>query len=129
MWSQGITANNNWILEFENWDFPRDTTDTRPVTFPFWMAKAIALDLEEKNRLEQEVQLLVLEKETLEDLVEDLEKKDQGRRLQLELLEKNQNLLEVQLQAGRKTEKGEGWVLWTLRLLAALGTGFILGNL
>lgn len=106
-----------------------DSLDTRPISFPFWMVQAIALDLVEKDRLELEVELLVLEKETWKRLVTGLEHKDQNRQLQMELLEKNQRLLKVQLQAERDNEKGEGWVIWALRLLGALGAGFTLGRI
>ena len=127
MQSQGTISGNNWNLEFKNWNFP--SGDLRPVSFPFWMAQAIALDLEEKHRLEQEAILLVLEKETLERLVKGLEQKDRERLLQLELLEKNRKLLEVQLKAEREVKKEDGWLLWALRLLGALGTGFLLGRI
>lgn len=93
------------------------------------MAQAIALDLEEKDRLEHEVRLLGLEKETLMHLVKGLEQKDRNRMLQLELSEKNNGLLEVQLQAAREIRKDDGWTLWALRLLGALGAGFLLGSL
>ena len=129
MQSQDTISSNNWNLEFKNWDFPLDTTDLRPVSFPFWMAQAIALDLEEKFRLEQEAQLLVLEKETLEHLVKGLKQKDQDRLLQLQLSDKNRKLLEVQLQAEREIKKEDGWMLWALRLLGALGAGFLLGRI
>ena len=129
MQSQDTISNNNWNLEFKNWNFPLDTTDIRPVSFPFWMAQAIALDLEEKDRLEQEVLLLGLEKEILEKLVNVLEQKDQDRLLQLELSGKNCKLLEVQLQAEREIKKEDSWMLWALRLLGALGAGFLLGRI
>ena len=127
MQSQDTISSNNWNLEFKNWDFP--SGDLRPVSFPFWMAQAIALDLEEKDRLENEVRLLGLEKETLVYLVKGLEQKDRNRLLQLELSEKNISLLEVQLQAEREIRKEDGWMLWALRLLGALGAGFLLGRI
>ena len=121
MWSQDTISNSNWNLEFENRDLP-------PVSFPFWMAREIALDLEEKNRLQQEVQLLWLEKETLARLVSALEQKDRNRLLQLELFEKNMGLLEIQLQAEKKINKGD-WITWILRVLGAFGAGFLLGRI
>ena len=121
MWSQDTISNPNWNLEFENRDLP-------PVSFPFWMAREIALDLEEKNRLQQEVQLLWLEKETLARLISALEQKDRNRLLQLELFEKNMGLLEIQLQAEKKINKGD-WITWILRVLGAFGAGFLLGRI
>ena len=121
MWSQDTISNSNWNLEFENRDLP-------PVSFPFWMAREIALDLEEKDRLQQEVQLLWLEKETLARLVSALEQKDRNRLLQLELFEKNMGLLEIQLQAEKKINKGD-WITWILRVLGAFGAGFLLGRI
>ena len=110
-------------------DSPPDSLDLRPVSFPFWIVHQIALDLEEKSRLEQEVELLLLEKSSYRLLVTGLEQKDQERRLQLELLEKNQELLKVQLKAEEETKRGEPWLLWALRLLGALGAGFVLGRI
>ena len=121
MWSQDTISNSNWNLEFENRDLP-------PVSFPFWMAREIALDLEEKDHLQQEVQLLWLEKETLARLISALEQKDRNRLLQLELFEKNKGLLEIQLQAEKKINKGD-WITWILRVLGAFGAGFLLGRI
>ena len=103
--------------------------DVRPISFPFWMVKQIALDLAEKERLEQEVQLLLLEISTSRSLVAGLELQDQDRRLQLQLLEENLQLLEVQLKAEREIKNTDSWVVGALRLLGALGAGFMLGRI
>lgn len=104
--------------------------DLRPVSFPFWMAKQIALDLEEKHRLETELQLMELQLLGQRSLVAGLEEREMNRLLQIELLEKNQQLLQVQLEGARAKaqQKGSQWI-WMLRFLAALGSGFVLGRL
>ena len=106
---------------------PLDTSDTRPVSFPFWMVREIALDLEEKFRLEVQQELLELEISTYSLLVQGLEKEKGNLELQLQLLEKNQQLLLTQVEA-RKNKKPEKSLKWVLRLIAALGTGYILGS-
>lgn len=52
----------------------QDTTDKRSVTFPFWMAKEIALDLEEKSRMEANEKIKTMELATLTSLIKSLEK-------------------------------------------------------
>ena len=108
---------------------PLDTTDHRHVCFPFWMVREIALDLEEKELLEQEVALFVLEAEQYQTLLQALERKDQSRVLQLQLLERNTFLLQEQLRVEKLSEKGTRPLIWALRILAALGAGFLFGRL
>ena len=108
---------------------PLDTTDHRHVCFPFWMVREIALDLEEKELLEQEVALFVLEAEQYQSLLQALERKDQSRVLQLQLLERNTFLLQQQLRAEKQSNKEPARYNWWLRLLAALGAGFLFGRL
>src|SRR5690606_6554048 len=77
---------------------PVRSNPVTPICFPFWMAKAIALDLEEKQRLELEVQLYSQEVETYQYLLSSLEEKDENRELQLQLLGKNTALIKEQLR-------------------------------
>ena len=100
-----------------------------PISFPFWMVKAIALDLEEKQRLELEAQLYSQEVKTYRRMLHSLEEKDLKRKEQLQLLEKNTSLLKEQLRAEQQSDKGAGIWRWSLRLLGALGAGFILGRI
>jgi len=93
------------------------------------MVKAIALDLEEKQRLELEAQLYSQEVETYRRMLGSLEEKDQKRKEQLQLLEKNTSLLKEQLRAEQQSDKGARIWRWSLRLLTALGAGFILGRI
>lgn len=51
----------------------QDTTDIRPVTFPFWMAKEIALDLAEKEKLEGLMEVTELQLLNYGALVDGLE--------------------------------------------------------
>ena len=131
-WSQDTIADNGSPNSFSKpvrAYAPYETTDTRPICFPFWMVKAIALDLAEMERLEQEVQLLLLENSTAKSLVAGLELQDQDRQLQLQLLEENLELLEVQLKTEREIKKTDSWVAGALRLLGALGVGFMIGRI
>jgi len=130
-WSQDTIADNGSPNRFSKpvrAYAPYETTDTRPISFPFWMVKAIALDLEEKSRLELENQLYALEMETYKGWITSLEENEKNRRSQLKLLEKNAALLQEQLRAEQQSEKGAGIFIWSLRLLGALGAGFVLGR-
>ncbi len=133
MWSQGITGESGGLEKQDvgqvvTCPYPGDTKDIRPVSFPFWMVREIALDLEEKSRLEAQQGLLEVEIGTYSRLVQGLEKENGALELQLELLEKNQQLLLLQVEAARNKRSGTS-LKWVLRILAALGTGFILGSL
>ena len=126
MQSQKIIGNSaESLIQFYS---SPDTSDIRPVSFPFWMVREIALDLEEKSHLEAQQELLEQEIGTYNLLVLGLEKEKRNLVLQLELLGRNQQLLLSQLEATRKG-KPEKPIKWILRLIAALGTGFILGSL
>ena len=61
-------------------------------------------------------------------LLRGLEKELGDKELQLELKEKNSRLLLLQLAEKSGNAKGNTFS-WVVRVLAALGTGFILGNL
>ena len=104
-----------------------DTSDTRPVCFPFWMAKQIALDLEEKRRLEDLHRLDSLQLTGYRKLVAGLEQQQQHRELQRVLLQKQVSLLELQLKGEKQIRPSNGTLTWTLRLLAALGAGYLFG--
>src|SRR5690606_27820941 len=108
---------------------PVRSNPATPICFPFWMVKAIALDLEEKQRLELEAQLYSQEVETYRRMLGSLEEKDQKRKEQLQLLEKNTSLIKEQLRIEIKSKKNFGVLTWTLRLLVALGAGFLLGRI
>ena len=132
MWSQDTivdVARPDWFLKpVRSYSAP-DTTDLRPISFPFWMVREIALDLEEKQQLELEAQLYALEVEAYQKLLESMEAQEQQRRLQLELLGRNISLVEAQLQAEKNSVKSTSKMQWYLRLLGALGVGFVLGRL
>lgn len=52
----------------------QDTIDNRPVTLSFWMAKEIALDLEEKSRLQANERITTIQLASFKALVKSLEK-------------------------------------------------------
>ena len=124
MRSQDTIPDPEGDLEWETRDF---TPDTRAISFPFWMVREIALDLEERSLLELQVELL--ETATCRLLVQGLEKEQENKQLQLELLQKNQLLLHTRLKlAGIPKAGGNTWK-WMVRMTAALGIGYMLGNL
>lgn len=107
----------------------QDTTDNRPVTFPFWMAREIALDLEEKSRLELEANISAMEISALNNLVAGLEKINSERLLQLDLVKDNSLLMELQLLSYRSAKPKNNTINWWLRLLGAFGLGYLIGKI
>ena len=114
LWSQGATP---------------DSLDTRPITFPFWMVKEMAIDLAEKDRL-QALQLATdLELQIYAERITGFEKVIQAKDLQLGLLEKNNVSLTVQLEAEKAKKPKDKTFLWILRLIGAAAVGFVAGSL
>ena len=122
MWSQDTISNPNWNLEFENRDLP-------PVSFPFWMAKEIALDLSEKEQLESLQELSLKEIALLRTLTAGLEETSRHKSLQITLLETRIKTLEVSLQSASMKKPRDNLMHWLLRMAAALGVGYVLGTL
>lgn len=106
----------------------QDTTDNRQVTFPFWMAREIALDLEEKSRLEANEKITAIELATLTSLVKSLEKTNQTKDLQIELLRSSNALQQQQLTTSKLQKQYPGTFTWILRLIAAFSIGYVIGN-
>ena len=115
-WSQGITVN-------------RDSTDVRPVSFPFWMVREIALDLSEKDHLEGLQELSLKEIALLRTLAAGLERNSRHKSLQISLLKAQITSLEVSLKTGRRRRPRDQ--LWhrLLQMAGALGIGYVLGSL
>ena len=110
----------------------QDTTDVRPVVFPFWIVQQIALDLQEKSRLEAREGILLLELSKYKELTAGLEKSGGERELQLHLLQKENRLLQSGLalpQATRTAEEFRAGLSQILSLISALGAGYLLGKL
>ena len=110
----------------------QDTTDVRPVGFPFWMVQQIALDLEEKSRLEAREGILLLELSKYRELTAGLEKTASDGELQLHLIQKENRLLQSRLEsirAMRPAKKYGADLSQILSLIGALGAGYLLGRL
>lgn len=107
----------------------QDTTDVRPVVFPFWMAREIALDLSEKERLEALAEVTDLQLLNYGILVEGLERQQDALGLQLVLERKRIGILELELKMERERKPGKGTFVWVLRLIGALGVGYFLGHI
>ena len=105
----------------------QDTTQNKQVCFPFWMARRIALDLEEKQRLEATARVTTRQLEALAALQTGTEKTARQKDLQLALLQKQVLLLEKRPK--KRPDPPNNSLLWALRLTAALVCGYLLGSL
>ena len=106
----------------------QDTTDTRPVVLPFWMVREVALDLSEKERLEEMSEITSLQLFKYQMLVQGLEKNNADFALQVELLQRKNERLEGEL--GIKNEiisKGSSF-LSPVKILAVLAFGYFIVN-
>ena len=82
-----------------------DTTkDTRPVTLPFWVATEIAVDLEEKDRLDRVVKVQVLGISNLQSQISTYELILTGKNASLELKDRFINILQTQYDALKETK-------------------------
>lgn len=95
------------------------------VKLPFSVAKKIALDLVEKDRLEAVERVNVLQISNLKEQINSLEITVDKKDLQLGLLNKNITILDTQLEA-EKMKKPKPQFLWYLLIAAA---GYIVGSL
>lgn len=93
------------------------------------MVKEIALDLNEKDHLKSNLNLMTMELVSYKSLTKNLETTSNQKSLQLKLLRKDTHLLKSQLKSEKATKPKDKTFLWTLRLLTALATGYLLGNL
>ena len=107
----------------------QDTTDVRPVVFPFWMVQEVALDLVEKSALEYREKIMMLELSKYKAVVSNLEKTISNRELQLQLLRKENDLLQSRLEFKKSNRIRNNSFFWLLRLIGALGAGYLIGNL
>jgi hypothetical protein len=97
------------------------------VKLPFEIAKKIALDLEEKDRLQsvQKVNTLIIA--NLKEQNSTLSLQSENKSTQLVLLRDSYNILKTQLEAEKAKKPGSNWLVWALATLAAFGGGFVLG--
>lgn len=87
------------------------------------------MDLEEKCRLEANERISVMELATLTSLVKSLEKSNQTKNLQIELLRNNNTLQRQQLTTSKLQKFNPVTFTWILRLIACFSLGYLIGNL
>ena len=103
----------------------QDTTDVRPVVLPFWMAKEVALDLSEKERLEEMAEITALQLLKYQLLVKGLEKNNFDFGLQVELLQRKNKLLEKTHNVKNDNIKYRKFILWGIRLLSIFSVAYL----
>lgn len=91
------------------------------------MAREIALDLLEKERLEAAEKLWALELGTYKELVAGWERSGLQKDLQIKLLQEQQVLLATQLESEKIKKPRKDSFSWFMLLLGALGAGVLLG--
>jgi hypothetical protein len=99
------------------------------VNLPFEVAKMVALDLEELDRLREVEGIQNLQIETYKAQVWTLGEISREKSKQIELLKDNIQLLEVQLEAEKTSKPKLKRGPWILAVIGALGVGFIAGSI
>ncbi len=107
----------------------KDSLDTRPVTLPFWVAKEIALDLEEKDRLERIVTVQVSEISNLKGQISTYDLVLTGKNASIELKDRFISILEVQLESERAKKVSKYGFNDLLIDLGKVALGMLIGGL
>lgn len=103
------------------------TKDTRPVTFYFWEVQQIALDLEEKDRLQAVDAINTLRISALKQEINKFIDLDKHRVNQIQLKDKFISILNSQYEA-EKVKKDDGYKFNDfLKDVGKVGLGAILG--
>ncbi|MGY5846599.1 hypothetical protein ACW6QP_04205 [Salegentibacter sp. HM20] len=107
----------------------QDTINEPYLSIPYWMAKQIALDLEDRARLMALENISAMEISTLRALITNLESSNAKQTLQISLLQENNLILTRQFQSCKSSKPGNNTFLWLLRLMGAVGVGVVLGRI
>lgn len=107
----------------------QDTTDVREVSFPFWMATEIAVDLNRLDRVESINELQGLMIDNLKQQISTLSSKILNQQQQISLLQSTNEILVTQLEAERAKDPKSGFWKWIWKVLAAGAAGFVVGSL
>ncbi len=99
------------------------------VKLPFEIAKKIALDMEEKDRLQAVDKVNTLIIANLKEQNNTLFLQSENKSAQLALLRNSYSILQSQFEAAKAKKPKSNWFVWALATLAALGTGFIAGSI
>ena len=103
--------------------------DTNKVVLDFDIAKLVALDLEEKDRLVVVDSINKIEIKNLNSQIGLLEIAYNDKSSQIGLLSNTIQILNSQLEAEKLNKPKSNWFTWTLAVIAAAGTGFVIGSL
>lgn len=107
--------------------FSQDGTENK-VVLDFEIGKLIALDLEELDRLIVVDSVNTVKIQNLDRQVNILEEVSKGKSNQISLLYDTNQILKAQLEAEKLNKPKSKWLTWSLAVLAAFGTGYILGQ-
>jgi hypothetical protein len=98
------------------------------VILDFEIAKMIAFDLEEKDRLVIVDSVKTIQIQNLNKQVEVLEEVSGSKSTQISLLYDTNQILQSQLEAEKLNKPKSKWFTWVLAVIGAFGTGYILGQ-
>jgi hypothetical protein len=102
--------------------------DTNKVVLDFDIAKLIALDLEEFDRLVVVDSINKIEIKNLNSQVGLLESAYSDKSSQIGLLSNTIQILNSQLEAEKLNKPKSNWFTWALAVIAAGGLGFVIGS-
>lgn len=102
--------------------------DTNKVVLDFEIAKLIALDLEELDRLVVVDSVNTIKIQNLNRQIVVLEEVSGSKSNQISLLYDTTQILKAQLEAEKLNKPKSKWVTWALAVVAAFGTGYILAK-
>lgn len=99
------------------------------VKLPFSIAKKIALDLVEKDRLQAVDLVNTLKISNLKEQVATYSSQSHSKTSQLKLLQDSYKILQSQYEAEKMKKPKNNWFMWALATIAAFGSGFVIGSL
>lgn len=105
----------------------QEGTDNK-VVVDFEIGKFILLDLEELDRFRELETVNQDISRNLKQQIEYLNRISNEKTNQISLLQDTNSILKTQLEAEKLNKPKSNWLTWSLAVLAAFGTGFILGQ-
>lgn len=107
--------------------YSQDDTDNK-VILDFEIAKLIALDLEEFDRLKQIDSLNIGFIGNLKEQITIFQEVSTSKTNQINLLQETKAILEAQLEAEKLNKPKSKWLNWMLAVIGAFGAGYIIAN-
>ncbi len=105
----------------------QEGTDNK-VVLDFEIGKFIALDLEELDRLTVVDSVNTVKIENLNKQIVFLEETTKDKSDQINSLLDTTTILNAQLEAEKLNKPKSKWLTWTLAVIGAFGTGYVLSN-